>query len=44
LKDFLIPLLASQEWSSKPSLVKAKLRHDDWDLMNKVVKVLQVTQ
>ena len=37
--DFLILLMSKQEWSNK---LKAKFRHADWDLMAKVVQVLQV--
>ena len=41
LKPFLIELLAKEEWSKK---VSTKLREADWDLMTKVVSVLQVMQ
>ena len=37
--DSLIKLMGMQEWSQK---IKAKFRHSDWDLMGKVIQVLQV--
>ena len=39
LRDALIPLMGMPEWSNK---LKAKFRHSDWDLMAKVIQVLQV--
>ena len=42
LKPFLVELFARDEWSRKPGLVKAKFREADWDLMDKLVSVLQV--
>jgi len=40
LKDFLIPLLAKEEWAAK---IKVKFCRDDWTMMAKSVSVLQVT-
>jgi hypothetical protein len=42
LKPFLVELFAREEWSRKPGLAKAKFREADWDLMAKLVSVLQV--
>jgi hypothetical protein len=39
LRPFLVELFAKDEWSRK---VKPKFREADWDLMAKVVSVLQV--
>ena len=39
LKEFLVPLLAKEEWSKK---VDFSLTLGDWNTMGKVVKVLQV--
>ena len=38
LKDFLVPLLAKEEWSKK---INFSLTLGDWNTMGKVVKVLQ---
>jgi hypothetical protein len=42
LKPFLVELFARAEWSRKPGLAKAKFREADWDVMAKLVSVLQV--
>lgn len=44
LQPFLVELFARPEWSRKPGLAKAKFREADWDLMAKLVTILQVTQ
>jgi hypothetical protein len=44
LQPFLVELFAREEWSRKPGLAKAKFRKADWDLMGKLVSVLQVMQ
>jgi hypothetical protein len=42
LQPFLVELFARPEWSRKPGLAKAKFREADWDMMAKLVSVLQV--
>ena len=39
MKEFLVPMLAKTEWKKK---VKVTIAEEDWELMEKIVAVLQV--
>ena len=39
MKEFLVALLSKPEWKKK---LKASITEEDWELMEKIVAVLQV--